>query len=146
MKEEMQKWKEEIGMEAIQRPASDTLTEALSFSSRELSAVENDKLHDILMTLSNYYLFLQTQVGLLYSRLSYMKEMINKSSAAKASSMKVGGIDERRLLVVASDEALNKQDEQCMLLKAKLDILRPLADGIKVKIDSVQRILYRKRD
>lgn len=111
-----QKWIDEIGLTLIKRPLIDEVKTALEIEepfdySDDDARIAFDR---AMMVLSNYYLFLQAELGAINGRISYLVDCIRDN------------------LEIDSEVLANE--------KAKGQKLRPILDGLRTKIDTMRKI------
>lgn len=144
MKESLDAWKNEIGLNYVSRPG-DFLEEALNFSNESLASATPDELSEVLLCLANYYLYLQNESGHIYARLSVMRSKLDQSVYEDSwHNGNIYSLEERRAKGISEDDMLISLNEKIIAEKAKLDIIKPVIDGLKVKIDSIQRIMFNR--
>lgn len=108
-------WIDELKFNEIKRPQPEIVIEMLNSDFESEEDVDYDK---PILVLSNYYMFLKYQEGLISGRISYLLD-----------ELRSGG---------QIDQDLLKME------KSKIAILRPVIEGIKNKID-VMRKIYDKQ-
>lgn len=106
-------WLQDVGANEIKRPNVDVVMETLN------SDIFNDE-QDVdvgkpLVILSNYFLYLKAQEGIIAGRVSYLLDAYRSN------------------IEIDQDDLTNE--------KAKLAIIRPIIDGVKNKIDVLKKIL-----
>lgn len=144
MKESLDAWKNDTGLNYISRPG-DFLEEAINFSNEDLANATPDELSEVLLCLSNYYLYLQNESGHIYARLSVMRSRLDQAIYEESwRNGTIYSLEERRAKVVSENEDLAATNEKLLAEKAKLDIIKPVLEGLKTKIDSIQRIMFNK--
>lgn len=114
---EISKWRDETGISLIDKPETDVIKWALGLNETPEDLGEENWLRQYnkaILVLSNYYLYLESECGLSVARFAYSLDL------------KKNG--------VAVDE------EVIMDNKAKMNILRPILDGLKNKIDALRKI------
>lgn len=133
-----EQWKDQLGLSFVYRPEEDPLRRAFRVESLSTSSLR--EFADLILVLSNYLVFLNYQIGVIYGRMSSLEESLKLKSTAIASRYKAGHLDERRALAIMDDDSLSATDKEIRGLKAKLGILRPVSDAVKIKLDSLKRI------
>lgn len=112
----LEDWINETGLSLIKRPIIDEVKTALEIEEPfDYSDDDGRKNFDrALLVLSNYYLFLQAELGAINGRISYLIDCIRDN------------------LPVDSELLANE--------KAKGQKLRPILDGLRAKIDTMRKI------
>jgi hypothetical protein len=137
-------WRTNMGLNFILRPKEDVLEKSISMDGRSVSTAAMAELDDMLTTLSNYYLFLQSSVGEVAAKIHYINEVLDRKCSEAASKVQGGHYFERKALVLARDEKLNNMNDKLTEYRAKLEILKPIADGVKMKLETMRRIYDRR--
>lgn len=133
-----------MGLEFIRRPQEDKLKTAIELSSIQLDNVPLVDLDEFLLILSNYYLFLGSQSGILAARARVLSDDINDKVAKRGAKIEGGTAHERRALIISTDEEMGRLNNRLLETRAKLSMLEPVYDAIKMKIDSLKRIYFRR--
>lgn len=142
MKEELEAWKSKIGLSYIGRPEDDPIKRALNFTYNELLALPPDELGDLLLCLTNYYIYLQSESGHIYARLRFMRGKLDQAVYAQSTKQSVFSLEERRAIIIEGDEELLALSDTINAENIKLDILKPITEAIKVKIDATTKLVY----
>lgn len=142
MKSEIEKWRNDMGFNFLVRPEQDTLKSALELSTNinNLNVEEIDK---VLLVLSAYHSFLSSQLGMLDARVSYLEDELNSKLNLKASKYTAPSAAERRAIAISRDKDAAQLDKKLIKEKSKKNMLRPIVDSIRVKIDAIKKIYDR---
>lgn len=111
------KWKEDAGLALIGRPGIDLIKWAIQYEISPEDIKDEDRVKEydrVLLVLSNYFLYLQAECGTISARFSYALDMRRNGEFVEEDILMDG--------------------------KAQLNILRPILDGLKIKIDSLRKI------
>ncbi len=144
MKEEIAAWRKEMCLDMITKPEDDPLKAAVQFEPVDFDAVVPKEMDRHLMVLTNYYTFLQSQLGIISARTSYLEEQLNLKVNIRSQKFGASHASERRALAINKDAELMKLDGELGKEKAKFNMLNPIIIGIKNKIDSMKKIYDRK--
>jgi hypothetical protein len=144
MKEEISAWRKGMGFDYIKRPAEDKLAAVFEVSSQMLDNIPLAELDDMLLILSNYYVFLGSEMGRISASIVFLTDSLKHSVAKKSSRMEGGTAMERHALIVAKDEELSVLNRKLIAANSKREMLQPIYDSIKIKIDSLKRVYFRR--
>lgn len=144
MKEEISNWRKDVGLDFIKRPYKDKLESAITCSSNELDKMEMSELDELMIVLSNYHLFISSEIGRLSASIRFLDDKLNMSVAKKTAKMDKGTATERYALVIATSEDLSKENEKLTMARCKREQLYPIHDAIKIKLDIMKRIFFRR--
>lgn len=144
MDKDVAEWRRETGLDFIKNQGQDILKDAIEFSSTELKNINLSEFDELMLVLSNYYVYLHSQLGILNARVQYLEEDLNMHVAPKASKFSAGHAGERRALAISKDEVLLERSRRLGNEKAKLEMLRPVCDTIKNKIFVMSKIYDRR--
>jgi len=144
MKEQIKKWQEDIGFAFIVRPGEDILKKIIGCDGVILNSVEMEELDNILMSLSNYYLFLQSTVGETSARVNYLKSELDKHTNVEAAKKTGGHFSERKALAMVDNSKLELLSSRLIEEQVKLEMLVHVSNGIKSKIDIIKKIYDRR--
>lgn len=131
-------------LDLIIKPADDPLKAAIQFEPDDFDVVQPKELDRHLMVLTNYYSFVQSQLGIIGARLLYLEEQLNQKVNLRSHKFGASHASERRALAISKDEELKKLDVELAKEKAKSNMLTPIVFAIKNKIDSIKKIYDRK--
>lgn len=137
-------WRKSIGISLVQRPAEDTLEKCIQVDGGTLNSMPMRELDESIVALSNYYLFLKATIGDLASRVQYINDLLDRKCSEAAAKMSGGHFLERKALALSKDTSLDKMNDKLNEYRAKIQILEPVTDGIKMKLDVVRRIYDRR--
>lgn len=142
MKEIIEAFKKYTGLAYIGRPEEDEINKALKVNKES----DGNELANALLVLSNYYIYLKYEFAQINSRVAYMREELNKEILPVAARHKSYDKEERRVTaLVNADENWQAIGNTIEAEKIKLDLLGPVLEGIKTKVDSLRTVLDRKR-
>lgn len=133
-----------MGLDFIKRPQEDKLRSAIELSTIQLDNMPLVDLDEFLLVLSNYYVFLGSEIGRLSARAKFLNDELQFKVSKKTSAIGGGTADERKALIVSLDESLSELNRKLTITRAKTQQLSPVYDAIKVKIDSLRRIYFRR--
>ena len=133
-----------MGLDFIRRPQEDKLKTAIELSSIQLDNVPLSDLDEFLLVLSNYYLFLGSQMGVLSARARFLSDDVSDKVASRGAKMDGGTAHERRALIISTNEEIGKLNNRLLETRAKLSMLEPVYDAVKLKVDSLKRIYFRR--
>lgn len=143
MREEIGKWRENLGLEYFIKPDTDPLKKAIEMA----NDVEDESLAELdkaLLVLSNYHAYLGSQFGIIGARVGYLQDELDYQVGARSAGYNAGSAVERRAIVVSRDENLNELRKSLDKEKTKLTMLKPILDSVKVKIDSIKKVYDRR--
>lgn len=144
MKEEIAAWRKEMCLDMIVKPSDDPLKSAVQFEPIDFDAIHPKEMDRHLMVLTNYYSYLQSQLGTISARMSYIEEQLNLKVNIKAQRFGASHAAERRALAINKDVELKKLDDELSKERVKFNMLNPVIVGVKNKIDSMKKIYDRK--
>jgi len=67
-------WRREAGLVYIENQEKDLLKEAIQFSAPQLKTVELEEFDELMLVLSNYYVYLHSQLGILSARVQHLDD------------------------------------------------------------------------
>jgi hypothetical protein len=141
MREELEAWKNKNLLNNIATPEVDPIKRALSIG-KELCDLPIQDIEDVLLVLSNYYVYLSSEIGHLSARINYLDGELMRIVSGTHTNHKY--FTEKRQAIVAEDAQAGKIDGTLILEKSKYEILKPIVDGLRFKIDAVKRIHDRR--
>jgi hypothetical protein len=143
MKVEIDKWREQAGLNYFVKPEGDPLKKAidLSVDIDDLNLVEMDK---AMLVLSNYHSYLSSQAGIIAARVFFLEDELNSRIDLKASRYAAPSAAERRAVAISKDEDARKLKERLAKEQTKQLMLRPIVDSIRLKIDALKKIYDRR--
>lgn len=143
MKELIDAFKKYTGLAFITRPEEDEINKALLINKES----DGNELANGLLVLSNYLIYLKYEFAQIHARVAFLRESLNKELMPVAAKMKTTyDKDERKYTALAAaDEANQTIAATIEAEKIKLDLIGPVLDGIKTKVDCIRTILERKR-
>lgn len=133
-----------MGLDFISRPGEDRLKSAIELSTIQMDNMHLSDLDEFLLVLSNYYLYLSSQYGMLMARLKVQGDILNSKVIAHSSKISTGTATERRALVIATNSEVAKINNSLLEIRAQVSMLEPVLEAIKIKIDSLKRIYFRR--
>lgn len=137
-------WRKSIGLNLVQRPGEDILVKCIQTDGGSLHDMSMRELDESIVALSNYYLFLKSTIGDLASKIQYINDLIDRKCSEAAAKMTGGHFLERKALALSKDESLDKMNDKLNEFRAKIQLLEPVTDGIRTKLDIVRRIYDRR--
>lgn len=145
MKEELENWRKTTGLDFLIRPDEDMLKTALEMSPKEIIGLDLRDLDGYLIIFSNYHVYLSSQLGIIGAKVGYLEDSLMKQAGPTASRITAGSAQERRAIAIQKgDESLKKIATQLGSERIKLEMLRPVVDAIRTKIDTMRRIYDRR--
>jgi hypothetical protein len=137
-------WRREAGLVYIENQDKNLLQDAIKFSAKEVKNVTLEELDELMLVLSNYYIYLYSELGVLIARVQMLDEAFDILVAPAASKFSASHVRERRAIAISKDKVL--QDKKIILDRecAKLEMLRPVCDTIKNKIYIMSKIYDRR--
>lgn len=143
MKEIIDAFKKYTGLAFISRPEEDEINKALKINKES----DGNELSNALLVLSNYLIYLKYEFAQINARVSWLREELNKGILPDAAAMKTTyDRDERKYsALIKADESWQNLSNTISAEKIKLDLLGPVLEGIKTKVDAVRTIIERKR-
>lgn len=143
MREEIEKWREQAGLNYFVKPGTDPLKKAidLSVDIDDLNLVQMD---ETLLVLSNYHNYLSSQAGIIAARVSYLEEALSEKLDLKASRFTASSAAERRAIAVSRDDELKELKSRLSKEQSKQLMLRPIIDSVRLKIDALKKIYDRR--
>jgi hypothetical protein len=97
-----------------------------------------------MVTLANYNLFLNSQVGVLQARIDFLDETIESTMSASAAKIKGGHFQERKALANIGNEKIQAMQKSLLENRAKISIIKPITYSVKNKMDIIRRIYERR--
>lgn len=137
-------WRRKAGLIYIENQEENILKEAIKFSAPHLKTVNLEKFDELMLVLSNYYIYLYSEFGILSARVQHLEDAFDISAAPMAAKYGASHAKERRAIAISKDDKLQKQKAQLDNEQAKLEMLRPVCDTIKNKIYVMTRIYERR--
>ena len=137
-------WRRKAGLVYIENQGNDILEEAIKFSAPHLKTVNLEKFDELMLVLSNYYIYLYSELGILSARVQHLEEAFDIVTAPVAAKYGASHAKERRAIAISKHENLQKQKAQLDNEQAKLEMLRPVCDTIKNKIYVMTKIYDRR--
>ena len=137
-------WRREAGLVYIENQKIDLLRDAIKFSAQQVRSVTLEEFDELLLVLSNYYIYLHSQLGILSARVQHLEGVFDIDVAPIAAKYGASHARERRAIAIAKNEKLQKQKSQLDIEQAKLEMLRPVCDTIKNKIYVMSKIYDRR--
>ena len=137
-------WRKEAGLVYIENQEVDLLQEAIKFSAREVGAINLEKFDELMLVLSNYYIYIHSQLGILSARVKHLEEAFDIEVAPIASKYGASHAKERRAIAISKHDILQKKKVILDRESAKLEMLRPVCDTIKNKIYVMSKIYDRR--
>lgn len=145
MKEELENWRKTTGLDFLAKPEEDVLKNALELTPKQTSGLDLKDLDALLIVLTNYHVYLSSQLGIVSAKAGFLDDELMKRVGPVASKYTAGSAHERRAIALArGDDSLKKLDAQLSSEKIKLEMLRPVCDAIRIKIDTLRRIYDRR--
>ena len=144
MKEEISNWRTKMGLDFITRPQEDKLKAAVELSTIQLDNMPLVDLDEFLLVLSNYYVYLGSEIGRLSARARFLSDELQYKVSNKTQSIGGGTAEERRSLIISLDEKLGDLSKTLTMTRAQIEQLNPVYDAIKMKLDSLKRIYFRR--
>lgn len=144
MKESINRWREDTGLSFIKNEPEDILKTAIQLSATHLRDINLSDLDEYLLVLSNYYLFLQAQTGIISARVEYLEEEFNNELLLVASKFGATLAGERRALALSKQPELKEMQKALREEKAKLEMIKPAADAIRQKMYMLSKIYERR--
>ena len=143
MKNDIEEWRKNTGLEFFSRPMEDPLKNAIELSTGidDLDLVGMDK---ALLVLSNYHNYLSSQMGIINARVIYLEDSYNSQLDLRAGKYTAPSIAERKAIAIAKSDDLGSLKEKLIKEQAKQAMLRPILDSIKLKIDALKKIFDRR--
>lgn len=142
MKEVIEAFKKYTGLAFIGRPEEDEINKALKMNKES----DGNELANALLVLSNYYIYLKYEFAQIHARVAYMREELNKELLPAAAKHKSYDKDERKYAVLINSESWQQLQNTIEAEKIKLDLLGPVLEGIKTKIEVLKTLIERKRN
>lgn len=137
-------WRNAMGLNYILRPKEDVLERSIQVDGRTISTIPMSEFDDTLTSLSNYYMFLQASIGDIAAKIHHINEVLDRKCSEVASKMSGGHYLERKALALSKDEALDKLNTKLNEYRSKLELLRPVAEGVRMKLETLRRIYDRR--
>ncbi len=137
-------WRRQAGLVYIENQKEDLLKEAIQFSAAEVRAINLPEFDELMLVLSNYYIYLHSQLGILSARVNHLEETFDIEVAPLAAKYGASHARERRAIAISKNEMLQSKQEQLAVEQAKLEMLRPVCDTIKNKIYVMSKIYDRR--
>jgi hypothetical protein len=145
MKEELETWRRTTGLEYLAKPEEDMLKNALEMSPKKIVDLDLRDLDALLIILANYHVYLSAQLGVISAKVSFLEDQLLRVVGPVASKYSAGSAVERRAIAIQrADESVKKMDGQLSTEKIKLEMLRPVCDAVRTKIDTMRRIYDRR--
>jgi len=144
MKEEIAKWREETGLSFIRSDEDDVLKKAIQLSAGQIRNADLADLDENLLVLSNYYTFLQSQLGMISARVELLQEDFSNELLLVASKYGATLAGERRALALSKKPELKVKLKVLQAEKSKLEMIRPAADGIRQKMYMLSKVYDRR--
>ena len=137
-------WRREAGLVYIENQEKDLLEEAIKFSAPHLKSVNLEQFDELMLVLSNYYVYLHSQLGILSARVQHLEDAFDIVVAPLAAKHSASHARERRAIAISKSDVLQKKKAQLDNEQAKLEMLRPVCDTIKNKIYVMSKIYDRR--
>jgi hypothetical protein len=137
-------WRREAGLVYIENQEKDLLQEAIQFSASHLKTVKLEQFDELMLVLSNYYVYLHSQLGILSARVQHLEDAFDIAVAPLATKYGASHARERRAIAISKSDILQKKKAQLDNEQAKLEMLRPVCDTIKNKIYVMSKIYDRR--
>jgi hypothetical protein len=144
MKEEISKWTKMSGLDMIDRPSEDVLRRALELYDVGAEKLTMSDLDLMILALSNYLIYINLEIGKLTANTNYLEDALTKQCTPLSSNYTARHFAERRAIALQKNPKLKEIDDQLIKEKFKLDTIRPVADAIRTKVDSLRRVYDRK--
>ncbi len=144
MQEQIVAWRKNTGLDFIELGHKDILKEAIKISPTELRQISMPQFDELMLVLSNYYIYLQSELGILIARSEYLQEAFNNAVAPRASKYGASHAGERRAIAVSRDDNLIKMQSKVRVEKTKLEMLRPINDAVRQKMYVMSKIFDRR--
>jgi len=144
MSETIADWRTKAGLIYIENQEKDLLREAIKFSAPQLKSITLEQFDELMLVLSNYYVYLHSELGTLSARVQHLEEAFDISAAPLAAKYGASHARERRAIAISKHEFLGEKKEQLDNERAKLEMLRPVCDTIKNKIYVMSKIYDRR--
>ena len=122
----------------------DILEYALKSTGSELNSIDMSELDDVMIALTNYNIFINAQLGRLNAQAEFLENNLNKQMAEKVSRMGNGGFAERKILAISTVDKFNESDNNIKMVRSKINMLQPISNSLRIKIDCVKRIYDRR--
>lgn len=144
MKDEIVKWTKMSGLDLITKPAEDALKKALELYDVGAEKLTMQDLDVMILALSNYLIYINLEIGKLTANANYLEDALTKQCTPLSSNYTARHFAERRAIALQKNPSLKEIDEQLIREKFKLDTIKPVADAIRTKVDSLRRVYDRK--
>lgn len=144
VKEKISSWRGRVGLDFIKCPAKDPLKFALELGSSTIKNLPLEDIDEILLALSNYHIYLHSELGTITARVIYLENDLNMLVAPATSRLKGGHALERRAIAISANDKMIGLNKQLLAEKAKLEMLKPVCETIKTKIYSLNKIYERR--
>jgi len=137
-------WRQQAGLVYIENQEKNMLKDAIKFSAPELKSVTLEQFDELMLVLSNYYVYLYSELGILSARVQNLEDAFDIRVAPLAAKYGASHAKERRAIAISKHEILQEFKAQMDNEKAKLEMLRPVCDTIKNKIYVMSKIYDRR--
>lgn len=144
MKERMEKWRSNVGVNFIERPSEDILEKALVCDGKYVQTLEPDVLDEMLLVLSNYYLFLKNSLGEVHGKIGVLSNIFDRELSIETAKKEGGHYEERKALAMVEKKRLQELSDKLVEFKFQSDILLHTCDGVKSKIEVFKRVYDRR--
>lgn len=141
--EDVEKWRTDMGLDFLVRPGEDSLKSALELSTN-IDSLNLEELDETLLVLSAYHNFLSSQLGMLSARVAYLEDELDSKLNLRAAKYSAPSAAERRAIAISKDKGLLQTEENCIGERIKLNMLKPIVDSIRLKIDALKKIYERR--
>ena len=144
VKEKISSWRKIVGLDFIKCPDKDPLKFALELSSSTIKNLPLEDIDEILLALSNYHIYLHSELCTIAARLLYLEDELNMLVAPVTSKLKGGHAMERRAIAICNSDKMLALNKQLLVEKAKFEMLKPVCETIRTKIFSLNKIYERR--
>jgi hypothetical protein len=143
MKQEIDQWRENSGLNYFARPGEDPLKRAIEMAAN-VNDLNLEQMDESLLVLSSYHNFLSSQSGIISARVAYLEDSLSTRLDLKAARYTAGSAAERRAIALSRDDELSALKEQLSKEQTKQLMLRPVVDSIRLKIDALKKVHDRR--
>lgn len=144
MKEEIVNWQKTSGLDLIGKPSEDILRQALELYDVGAEKLTIQDLDLMLLSLSNYLIYMNAEIGKITANVNFLEDKLTKRCTPLTSSYTARHFAERRALAIEKKPELKEIDDMLVRERYKLDMIKPIADSIRVKVDSLRRVYDRR--
>lgn len=146
MKEEIDSWKRETGISTITSGDVSEISYILNATTKEIVSSSPDRVSEIVIALSNYYIYIGYQSGLIAARVQFLSEELEIKTSAAAAGISSPSVKERNALAITRDSSLAELHRRLSVEKAKLEIIKPVVEAVRQKMYILGRYVDRKKE